>query len=148
MTDIDPEEILLQDPLSKVTRQERSRLLVVSLIGTLVAKAGIVPTKISALGIELSSANQKMFLHSLSAVVLYFLIAFALYGWFDFLKSFTAAGLAIQRHIAALREAYPGDRFGFGRTFRIHFLVRALIFELALPMAFAVYALVVLRHAK
>jgi hypothetical protein len=45
----DPNEILLEDPLGKITRQERTRLLVSSLIGIIVAKAKVVPTEITAL---------------------------------------------------------------------------------------------------
>ena len=45
----DPNEILLENPLGKITRQERTRLLVSSLIGIIVAKAKVVPTEITAL---------------------------------------------------------------------------------------------------
>jgi len=44
-----------------------------------------LPTKISALGIDFSSADQKSLLLILSAIVAYFLIAFIVYGVSDFL---------------------------------------------------------------
>jgi hypothetical protein len=92
-------EILLSDPLGKVARQERNRLLVTSLIGLAVAKAHILPTKISSLGIDFSGANQRAFVVLLALAVLYFLLAFAIYGLMDVFLS-----LAIARK--AQREAY------------------------------------------
>jgi hypothetical protein len=47
-----PEQIRLRDPLAEVTRRERRLLLGASIIGLTVAKTGLVPTKISALGVE------------------------------------------------------------------------------------------------
>jgi hypothetical protein len=77
-------EFYLSDPLSQVTRNERKILLGVSAIGLIVLHAGLVPTKIAALGIEFSQIDQKTLLRSIGALVLYFLCAFILYGSSDF----------------------------------------------------------------
>lgn len=75
----------LGDPLSDVTRRERRNLLAASTIAVLTAHAGLIPKQISALGIELTSGNQSDFLILLAAVVIYFLVAFGVYGFADFL---------------------------------------------------------------
>lgn len=77
-------EIRTQDPLSEITRKERRNLLLVSSIGILMIKAEIVPTKISALGVELSLSNQSAFLYFIALLVIYFSIAFVLYAISDF----------------------------------------------------------------
>lgn len=63
-------DVPLSDPLSEVTRKERKFLLGVSMIGLFVSYSGIVPTKIAALGIELSTTDQKSFLILLALVTL------------------------------------------------------------------------------
>jgi hypothetical protein len=79
-----PSDIRLRDPLSQVTRNERKLLLAVSAIGLIVRHAGLVPTKIAALGIEFSQIDQKILLKSVGAIVLCFLCAFVLYALSDF----------------------------------------------------------------
>jgi hypothetical protein len=51
----------------------------------LIVQADILPSKISALGIDFTSTNQKALLIGVVAVITYFLIAFALYAWSDFI---------------------------------------------------------------
>lgn len=46
----------------------------------------MVPTKISALGIEFSAVNQQQFLKVTGYVLLYFLISFIIYACIDFAK--------------------------------------------------------------
>lgn len=75
----------LRDPLSGVSRRERRSLLALSTIAVLIAHAGLIPNQISALGIELTSLNRSAFLMLFAAVVIYFLVAFAIYGFSDFL---------------------------------------------------------------
>jgi hypothetical protein len=51
MSDVKPpSEVRIQDPLSDVTRAERKTLLGLSAVGIVIAKSGLVPSKISALG--------------------------------------------------------------------------------------------------
>lgn len=74
----------LTDPLSLITRIERRNLLLASTAGILVAKAGLLPTQISALGISLSVSNQSAFIVVMALTVTYFVFAFLLYGIADF----------------------------------------------------------------
>lgn len=74
----------LSDPLSPIARAERRNLLIAGTVGLLVAIAGIVPTKISALGIELSLPAQEMFIYIVCGTIVYFLAAFIIYGVSDF----------------------------------------------------------------
>lgn len=78
-------DILLNDPLSEVTRKERRMLLGVSVLGTALIKTGLVPTKISALGVEFDKTNQQALLGLLALVALYFFFAFVIYAAADFL---------------------------------------------------------------
>jgi hypothetical protein len=78
-------EIRLKDPLSDVTRKERRALLGAGAIGLVMVKAGLVLSKISALGIDLSPTDQKTLLRATAFVVGYFAISFLIYAASDFL---------------------------------------------------------------
>lgn len=84
MTD-NVKDILLDDPLSTETRSKRRVLLGVSLMGIAMAKAGLIPKKINALGVELESGNQGALLYLVAAVIIYFFVAFLIYGASDFI---------------------------------------------------------------
>ncbi|MGI8655836.1 MAG: hypothetical protein ACR2LC_11520 [Pyrinomonadaceae bacterium] len=49
-------------------------------------KSGLVPSKISALGIEFSQANQNVLLNALAIITVYFLLAFIFYALSDFMN--------------------------------------------------------------
>lgn len=83
--DVHPQETLVADPLSSVTRNERRSLLVLSVIGIAIVKTGLVPSKIEALGIEFSPGDQKSLLNILGMVNLYLLVAFSIYALADFI---------------------------------------------------------------
>lgn len=72
------------DALSPLTRKERQYLLIASGAGFVIAKAGIVPTKIADLGIEFSEANRGALLKCLAGIVAYFLVSFLIYASDDF----------------------------------------------------------------
>jgi len=74
----------LGDPLGEITRKERRNLLIAGTVGVLVAKADLVPSKISALGIDLSAPAQDAFVMLVGLVIVYFLCAFLIYGVSDF----------------------------------------------------------------
>ncbi len=78
-------EKALVDPLSEVTRKERRMLLGLSMLGVFFAKTGIVPNKVSALGIELAATEQSSFFYVLAAMLVYFIFAFILYAFSDFI---------------------------------------------------------------
>jgi len=75
---------LLSDPLSEITRKERRNLLFATIAGIAIAAMNMVPTKLSALGIDFSPPAQYSFLLLVAVVVVYFLLAFVTYGLADF----------------------------------------------------------------
>ncbi len=84
MTTVPSPTDFLGDPLSPVSRKARRDLLIASIVGILVSSAGLVPTRISALGIDLSLREQGGFTLLVMFVVLYFLGTFVLYGTSDY----------------------------------------------------------------
>ena len=75
---------LLGDALSKETRKERRNVLVASVLGFAVVTMDIVPAKVSALGIEFDAPARSAFLILIAGAVVYFLVAFCVYGCADF----------------------------------------------------------------
>lgn len=166
-----PFEIRLQDPLSKVTRAERKALLGVSAVAIAIARSGLVPTKISALGIDFTHSDQKAFLTTLSAVVLYFLVAFLSYASSDFASWRATFHSSMETWLAAERARERSDeerlmrathhtdfpspheersgRLGRWWGYRVGRPVSAVrvIVEFALPIAVGLYAIVALLIA-
>jgi hypothetical protein len=79
-----PLEIRFRDPLSEVTRKERTALLAVSAVAIVISTTGLIPTKISALGIEFGNSDQAALLFVLQCIVGFFICAFLFYASFDF----------------------------------------------------------------
>jgi hypothetical protein len=77
------QQALLKDPLSSETRKERRILLVVSAVGIVMIKTGLVPTKMAAIGIEFSPADQSIFLNVVAALTIYFFLTFIIYALTD-----------------------------------------------------------------
>jgi len=73
------------DPLSAHARSLRKSLLLASAAGIAVASTGLVPTKISALGIEFSQADRVSMLWLLGATVAFLLASFAVVSLADFI---------------------------------------------------------------
>ncbi|MEH0374017.1 hypothetical protein [Vibrio mimicus] len=69
----------LREPLNETTRKSRRNLLAVSVLGVVTAKVGLVPTKISAFGVEFSSSNLEALMTLLALAIAYFLITFVVY---------------------------------------------------------------------
>jgi hypothetical protein len=84
MSKKDLEETRLRDPLSDVTRKERHYLLGTSLVGIILVMTGLVPSKISGLGVEFQAADQRWLLAVVAGVIVYFLFAFVIYAASDF----------------------------------------------------------------
>jgi amino acid transporter len=82
MTEPDPREYLA-DPLSPIARAERRNLLLASTVAILIAHVNLVPTRISALGLEFAPPAQASFVVITSLVVGYFIVAFATYAVAD-----------------------------------------------------------------
>ncbi|EGR2027065.1 hypothetical protein ACOB3W_003584 [Vibrio cholerae] len=77
----------LREPLNETTRKARRNLLAVSVLGIVTTKVGLVPTKISAFGVEFSSSNLESLMTLLALAIIYFLVTFVVYiiselqGW-------------------------------------------------------------------
>ncbi|EKO5173049.1 hypothetical protein P0J00_000576 [Vibrio vulnificus] len=77
----------LREPLNETTRKARRNLLAVSVLGIVTTKVGLVPTKISAFGVEFSSSNLESLMTLLALAIAYFLVTFVVYiiselqGW-------------------------------------------------------------------
>jgi hypothetical protein len=154
---MEPAEARLQDPLSEVTRVERRNLLAASAVGLVIAKAGLVPTKISALGIDFSSANQRALLFIIGAVVCYLVVAFSIYASSDLLAWRVSVHAAIRGARAAAQDAafqwggskakledgYAQHRKFWARASRPMSVVRAF-FEVGVPILLGLYAAFVL----
>lgn len=77
-------ELQLKEPLSITTRKCRRSLLASSVLGIIVGHTGLLPEKISDLGIRFSNRDQSALLVILSLLILYFLVTFFLYAAHDF----------------------------------------------------------------
>lgn len=75
MSESDPSSFL-GDPLSTLSRLERRNLLIATTVGLLVGHVGLVPTHISALGLEFDAPAQNAFLLVLALLILYMAFAF------------------------------------------------------------------------
>lgn len=82
---INLEDALLTNLLSDITRKERKALLGTSVLSITLALTGLVPTKITALGIEIAQSNQGWLFVILVLIVVYFLNTFIVYGSVDYL---------------------------------------------------------------
>lgn len=151
-------DLLLHDPLSNETRQERKMLLGVSMLGIVLVKTGLVPTKLSALGVDFDKANQQALLKILALVTLYFAVAFLIYAAADFLawrRALSAYRIEKMRERMKLKgtvaesqtmeeeriimESMRGNRVIFTLAGPVSTL-RA-IFEFLLPIAVCIYAI-------
>lgn len=68
----------LRDPLNETTRKTGRNLLISSTIGILITKAGLIPIKISSVGIEFSSSDINVLVIILGISILYFLMKFSI----------------------------------------------------------------------
>ncbi len=132
-------------------------LLAVSVLGVVLVKTGLVPTKISALGVEFDKTNQQALLGVLALVSLYFFIAFIIYAAADFLawrRALLKYRVDRMREHAKLRreltkehlkqeEAFIWEQSKGSFLFGLVGLVSILraLFEFLLPLAVGVYAI-------
>lgn len=84
MNPFEAEVIRVTDPLSMHARSVRKSLLVTSVIAVAVAKTGLIPTQISALGLHFSQADRGSMLWLIGAVVGFLLISFVVAAAADF----------------------------------------------------------------
>jgi CspA family cold shock protein len=155
---IDPEDevpfidVRLRDPLTPVTRKERTYLLGISAIAITLVKVGLVPTKISALGIEFSSFDQQALVRATTVAIAYFVVAFAIYAVSDFFlwrKAFDKAREEFAKHRlehspdpdAPVRRLGHMSRLQNPEKLGIPFA--RSVFEFLLPVAVAIYAMTI-----
>lgn len=158
-------EVRLRDPLSDVTRQERKYLLGISFIAITIVKAGIIPTKVPALGVEFGKTDQQSLLWAVGLITAYFLIAFVVYASSDFLVWRLAFRCAFRKHVQERLETsqkkdptYSAvknhEKWFFSRWFNKIILifsrpvsfVRAL-FEFLFPILIGVYTIILVWTA-
>ena len=168
MSKIRPTSVRLRDPLSEVTRKERRTLLGASAVGIVIAKTGLIPSKISAFGIDFTQADQRSLLFAIAAVIVYFLIAFLIYAGSDYLEWRLAYRHALED---ALEERFKSEEEDEGRYLKrreavqralsdlrvssVHWsglsrpisAVRA-VFEFIVPICISIYAIVVLLRTN
>lgn len=77
-------EAFLKDPLTGTTRRMRSSLLGSGVLGVVIAKTGLLPSKIEQLGIEFTADHRAALILITLFAVIYFLVAFLVYALSDF----------------------------------------------------------------
>ncbi len=150
-------KVLLSDPLSEQTRKERRLLLIVSLLSLAMTKAGLVPQKINALGIESQLVNQHALLLLVLLIVAYFIVAFMIYAASDFIawrncvieysaenvkKFFKDVKEPVKEqadHDIILKDLEAKMRFWRGKAWTTS-IIRA-VFEFVLPLVVGAYAI-------
>ena len=90
-----PRGLLFVDPLTRGTRRVRQQLLGACAIGLAIGVTGLVPSRISALGVEFSPSDRRAMLFMLAAVIVYLLLAFVIYAWLDW--AVWKTGLSVAR---------------------------------------------------
>src|SRR5260370_31817092 len=96
MNDKRPIEIFQQEFLGNETRRERQTLLIVSAIGLAIAKTGLLPSRISSLGVEFSGNDQRAMLTIIIALILYLLAGFCIHSFADYISWQTTYKLRLQ----------------------------------------------------
>jgi hypothetical protein len=143
----------LREPLNETTRKVRRNLMAASVIGVVLTKVGLIPSKILAFGVEFTSSNQNALMLLLAVSIAYFTISFVVYVY----SELTAWQIVFSsKELEELKEAAEKNSLKLGRVpneadkFReyirkIHskskptFYIR-LIIELAIPLIFAIYS--------
>ena len=163
MSDVLSRDLVLYDPLSEVTRKERKSLLGLAAVGIALVKVPLVPTKLSAFGLEFSTVNQKALLTLYAVVVAYFLVAFLTCSFTDYVawrrsqaihyREYVRQDDLVRRSLGADVEKEPITRFaeegcpyrGFAsyKTAKLASTIWAT-FEFLLPVLVALYAMFVL----
>jgi hypothetical protein len=153
-----PNAYLLKDALSKEARDERRNLLVGSAIGIIVARTGLIPTKITTLGIEFNAANLSSLLWVVAIIVGYFWFAFLIYSFSDVfswrITLRTTVDNYLEKRLAEIKEKSSKSIVKETSPLRFMFLLKTvrpmswirIIFECALPLVVGMTAIVLLLY--
>jgi hypothetical protein len=143
----------LREPLNETTRKVRRNLMAASVIGVVLTKVGLIPTKVSAFGVEFSSSNQNALMLLLASAIGYFAISFVVYVYSELTAwqlVFTSREMEEMKHEATRheREFIAGNndeskfrdhvRHLYFRT-KPTFYIRLFV-ELVIPIVFASYS--------
>lgn len=112
MYEISPHLKLLDDVLREETRKERRNLLISNAVGIAIVKAGLIPKQISAFGVT-SDVNEQGLLIVLTGVTVYFLIAFLVYAYSDWVAHGYALRHAIAKRMDEFNEKHKDDEYKF-----------------------------------
>jgi len=159
MDDTREVDLKSRDYLTLASRTERRNLLIASFTSIVIVQTGLLPTKISALGIELSPSNQSAFFVLLASLVVYFWIGFILYSVSDYLRyksevidtsrerfrpylrSVTGPRDEKTNDDKALKELYPSR--SLNRLASFVYRMR-IIFDFVLPVVLGIWATIIL----
>jgi len=140
------------DPLSELTRKERKTFLAVSTVGIAIGSAGLVPTKISALGIDFDKTDQRTLQLLLVGVILYFGFAFIIYAATDGLNWWHITWKQVHEERVQRQRGQEGGHkvfeeagdsrdYLFARLRERGFMVRAM-FDFVLPLIWGLIAVI------
>ena len=110
MSDILERDLISYDPLSEVTRKERTSLLGLSMLGLALVAVPLVPERFGAFGIEFSRLNQRNFLSLYALLLAYYLVAFLVYAFTDLVAWRRSEHI---RYTAYVKAAEEGKADGF-----------------------------------
>jgi hypothetical protein len=130
-----------RDPLSEETRTTRTYLLGLSMAGIVMVHAGLLPSRITALGIAFEKADRRLLLFLCGLVTAYFLVAFFLYAIVDFIRDLGAWSEARSpRGIFADEPQEPQESTGKRTNIGTTVVVFVLFFQYALPILIGAYS--------
>ncbi len=101
MPDALERDLVSYDPLSEVTRKERTSLLGFSMLGLALVAVPLVPEKFGVFGIEFTKLNQKNFMATYALLIAYYLIAFAIYALTDYVAWRRSEHIRLSAYIRA-----------------------------------------------
>jgi hypothetical protein len=119
---------VLANPLSEETQKIRAGLLVSATIVIAIVIAGIIPTKLSPAGIELTNFQPRIFLLVLTCVIAYFLLSFTVNLLSDYARTkvfherVNAHEGAIRKQLEGLENELDGRWRGLKRSWNEDFL--------------------------
>ena len=143
---------LLRNSLAPGFEQERKRLLLVGAVGVAVAWAGFVPQGFDVLGIKSGEIDPTGFTWMLALVILYYLISFgahAVMDWQSWQWQLIQSGHAQTFDTLSELNRSAGVNTNIATTALTAFFTNKIVFskvvfDLALPFVFGIYALIVL----
>lgn len=163
MSDALTRDLVAYDPLTEITRKERRLLLSVSALGIALIKVPLIPTKFAALGIEFAPINQEVLLQFYASMVAFFLIAFLIYAFSDYVawrrsqvihyREYIRQDALIRKSLGTktdkevmnkfTQDGCPYDGFASYRAASLASTLRAA-FEFLVPVGIAGYSIAIL----